>query len=295
MLVAIHGRPFKEDNNIRVQQLFHELFKHKVSVIINESFYAFLVGKHIDIPHNLPTFNSINDIYSNSAIDLFISVGGDGTLLETVTFIGDLEIPILGINTGRLGFLATTPREEIEWAVEDLIKGNFKITERSLIRLISDQNLFENKNYALNEFAIMKRDSSSMITIHTYIDGEFLNSYWGDGLVISTPTGSTGYSLSCGGPLVHPKSETFIIAPISPHNLNMRPLIVPNTSQLSFEIEGRDNNYLLSLDSRSKIVSSNIKLGIKKEEFTVKLVELRNYNYYKTLRNKLNWGLDTRN
>ncbi|ABG60644.1 NAD kinase [Cytophaga hutchinsonii] len=292
MIFALHGRPFKEDNIPYVQHLLYYLQKKEIQFLINESFVDYLVQCNILLPSFFTTFTNKTDL---GKPDLMLSIGGDGTLLESATFIGDQNIPLVGINTGRLGFLATTPREELEGSVDELISGSYKLSERTLIKLISDEKLFGDLNFAMNEFALTKRDSSSMITVHTYIDGEFLNSYWADGLLVSTPTGSTGYSLSCGGPLVHPKTENFIITPISPHNLNVRPMIVPDSCHISFEIEGRNQNFLISLDSRAEIVSSNIKLSVKKEDFKIQLVELKNYNYYKTLRSKLNWGLDARN
>lgn len=292
MIFALHGRPFKEDNIPYVQHLLYYLQKKEIQFVINESFVDYLMQCNIILPSSFTTFKSKTDL---GKPDLMLSIGGDGTLLESATFIGNQNIPLVGINTGRLGFLATTPREELEGSVDELISGSYKISERTLIKLISDEKLFGDLNFAMNEFALTKRDSSSMITVHTYIDGEFLNSYWADGLLVSTPTGSTGYSLSCGGPLVHPKTENFIITPISPHNLNVRPMIVPDSCHISFEIEGRNQNFLISLDSRAEIVSSNIKLSVKKEAFKIQLVELKNYNYYKTLRSKLNWGLDARN
>jgi NAD+ kinase len=292
MIFALHGRPFNEDNIPHVQHLFNYLQQKGISLIINESFVEYLEEIAITLPSTYSIFKSDKDLNNP---DLMLSIGGDGTLLEAATFAGQKEIPLVGINTGRLGFLATTPREEVEKAIDELVTEKYKISERTLIKLVSEEDLFGGVNFALNEFALIKRDSSSMITVHTYIDGEFLNSYWADGLIVSTPTGSTGYSLSCGGPLVHPKTENFIITPLSPHNLNVRPMIVPDNSHISFEIEGRNQNFLISLDSRSRIVSSNIKLAVKKEDFKIKLVELKNYNYYKTLRGKLNWGLDARN
>jgi NAD+ kinase len=292
MIFALHGRPFKEDNIPYVQHLLNYLQKKEIQLVINEPFVEYLLACKIILPSYYTVFKTKDDLEKP---DLMLSIGGDGTLLESATFVGKKNIPLVGINTGRLGFLATTPREELESSIEELISGSYKISERTLIKLLSEENLFGGLNFAMNEFALTKRDSSSMITVHTYIDGEFLNSYWADGLIVSTPTGSTGYSLSCGGPLVHPKTQNFIITPISPHNLNVRPMIVPDNSLISFEIEGRNQNFLISLDSRAEIVSSNIKLSVVKEDFQIQLVELKNYNYYKTLRSKLNWGLDARN
>jgi NAD+ kinase len=215
--------------------------------------------------------------------------------LETLTFVREKKIPILGINTGRLGFLATTPTNKIKEAVNALFNGFYTLDERSLIQLESNEDIFNGINFGLNEFTILKRDTSSMIVVRTYIDGEYLNAYWADGLIIATPTGSTGYSLSVGGPVVIPHSKNFIISPVSPHNLNVRPLIVSDNSVISFEIEGRSKNFLVSLDSRSRKVDASIQLAIKKCDFTINLVKLHGENFLNTLRFKLNWGFDTRN
>jgi NAD+ kinase len=224
-----------------------------------------------------------------------ISIGGDGTLLDTVCQVGSLEIPILGLNTGRLGFLATVATDTIEEAINFLAEGNFQLESRTLISLESSKSLFGRHSFALNEFTIHKRDTSSMITVHTYIDGKYLNSYWADGLIIATPTGSTGYSLSCGGPLISPEAKNFVITPVSPHNLNVRPIIVSDESEISFTIEGRSEKFLISLDSRSTSISSEVKLLVKKESFEAKLIKLPSYHFFDTLREKLNWGFDMRN
>jgi NAD+ kinase len=238
------------------------------------------------------TFNSYEQL---EGINFLLSLGGDGTFLESVTYSRNKEIPILGINTGRLGFLAATPKQKMKEDIAQLLQGKYSIEDRSLIKLETDNSLFNGLNFALNEFSILKKDSSSMIVVHTFIDDVFLNSYWADGLIVATPTGSTAYALSCGGPVVLPSSSNFVIAPISPHNLNVRPLIVSDTSKLSFKIEGRSKNFLVCLDSRSKTVSADVNLTLKKEDFKAKIVRIENYNFLNTLREKLNWGLDQRN
>ena len=237
----------------------------------------------------------VNTTIGLSEIDYFFSLGGDGTLLETIAKIGRLEIPVLGINLGKLGFLATTSTSDLESALKKFFEKEFSFDERMLIHLDSNQEVFGNLNFALNEVAILKRDTSSMIIVHCYVDGEFMNTYWADGLMVSTPTGSTGYSLSAGGPLVLPHSDNFIITPVSPHNLNVRPLVVSGSSIISFEVEGKGRNFLTSLDYRSYTVDNNIKLSVRKENFRAKLINLKGYNFFDTLRNKLNWGLDIRN
>lgn len=291
MKIAIHGRPFNDDAAIHIQELFAQLESKKAEVVVYMPFLQALKKKNL-VEKQFLTYSKPEELPD---VDYLISIGGDGTLLESVTFVGNRSIPILGVNTGRLGFLATTQRQDASEAINALYNKEFKIEERTLIKLISEEDVFHGINFGLNEFTILKRDSSSMIVIHTYINGEYLNSYWADGLIVSTPTGSTGYSLSCGGPLVLPQNKNFIIAPVSPHNLNVRPMIVPDTCELSFQVEGRSKKIMVSLDSRSRSISSGMELKVKKEDFSVKLIELKSYNYLQTLRNKLNWGLDLRN
>jgi NAD+ kinase len=290
MKFAIHGRPVNDNSLKYIKELFNVLKKKGAKVSIFNAFSNFLEKK--GLTNNFSTYSTRDEM---GEADIVLSLGGDGTLLEAITYIGDHEIPILGINMGRLGFLATTTQENADNAIDALYNKAYKIDERTLIKVVSDDDLFNGLNFGLNEFTILKRDTSSMIVVHTYIDGEYLNSYWADGLIVSTPTGSTGYSLSCGGPLVLPQSNNFIIAPVSPHNLNVRPMVVSDKSIISFQIEGRSKNFLVSLDSRSKSVAADIKIAVKKEDFKVKLINLKGYNYLQTLRNKLNWGLDMRN
>jgi NAD+ kinase len=227
--------------------------------------------------------------------DYMISVGGDGTMLDTLTYVRNSNIPLLGINTGRLGFLASTAKDDIHRAVAALRNKTYRVDKRTLLHLDSNKPLFGGVNYALNEFSIHKKDTSSMITIHTYINGELLNSYWADGLIIATPTGSTGYSLSCGGPIIFPSSENFVITPVAPHNLNVRPIIVSNDSVLSFEVEGRNESFLCTLDSRYETIDSTFQLAVRKEEFTINLLRINDDNYLNTIRTKLGWGADQRN
>jgi NAD+ kinase len=228
-------------------------------------------------------------------IDFIISLGGDGTLLDAITFVGDKGIPVLGINYGRLGFLASIGKQEIHTVIGALVKRTFVLDKRSLVHLDANMPLFNGLNFALNEFTIHKKDTSPMIKIHTYLNGGFLNTYWSDGLIVSTPTGSTGYSLSCSGPVVFPNSASLVITPVSPHNLNIRPLVIPDDSVISFEVEGRTDGFLCTLDSRREIVSKEVLLAIRKENFSINLVRLNENNFLQTLRNKLSWGLDKRN
>lgn len=289
MKIGVHGKEFTRQSVPFIQRIFELLAGHELYVstkfVGSLKSPVFKKFKWKTYEPGLPVKN----------IQLFISIGGDGTLLETVSHIGSAEVPILGINTGRLGFLATISRDETEKALAQVVRGEFTLDKRAVLRLDSDNEVFGKLNFALNDFTIVKKDTSSMITIHTFIDGEFLNSYWADGIIVSTPTGSTGYSLSCGGPLIFPRSGNFVITPVSPHNLTVRPIVVADNSEISFHIEGRSKKFLVSLDSRIATVDSTTKLRVRKADFKVNLVQLEGHHYFKTLRQKLNWGLDIRN
>ena len=224
-----------------------------------------------------------------------ISLGGDGTLLDTVCLVRDKQIPVLGINYGRLGFLASLGKDKLDEAVEALKNRTYVLDKRGLLHLEASVPLFGTTPFALNEFTIHKREFSPMIKIHTYLNGEFLNTFWSDGLIVSTPTGSTGYSLSCNGPVVFPDSDSFVITPIAPHNLNIRPIVVPNHNVISFEVEGRTEDFICTLDSRKEVVDKTVQLAIRKENFCFNLVRLNENNFLRTLREKLTWGFDTRN
>lgn len=291
MKIAILGKPFKEALLPYIQGLFDDLAARNSEIIIVEYFKIYLQN-HINLPPGVGTFRRGDPLHG---VQFVLSIGGDGTLLDTVTYVGARQIPILGINTGRLGFLATVPFDQIPIAIDALYKGHYTIDERSLIRAETDQEIFDDINFGLNEFSILKTDTSTMIVVHTYIDGEYLNSYWADGLIVATPTGSTGYSLSCGGPVVLPQTNNFVISPVCPHNLNVRPLVVSDKSVISFEIEGRSNNFLVSLDSRSKPVDASVRIAVKRENFNARLVKIEEVNFLTTLRTKLNWGFDKRN
>lgn len=291
MNVGLHGRDFQQKSNRFIEKLLEILAGYNAHVSVSSKFLKHLKSSKIKELH-LKTFE-VGDNLKN--LDFFISLGGDGTLLDSVTYVGKAEVPILGINTGRLGFLATIGREDVEKALENIFKGNYKVDSRMVLKLVSDPLLFGGLNFALNDFTIMKKDTSSMITVHVFVDGELLNSYWSDGIIVSTPTGSTGYSLSCGGPLVYPKSESFVITPVSPHNLTARPIVLSDNSEIEFQIEGRSKKFLISMDSRFETIDESVKLKLKKERFAVKLIHLPGHHYFKTLRQKLNWGLDIRN
>ncbi|MBS1563553.1 MAG: NAD kinase [Bacteroidetes bacterium] len=292
MKVAIYSRVMDWDHRMEVQQLFSELVSQKLELLIYRPYYEQIVSG-IPVPEGIRTFNSAADL--DSSIEFLISLGGDGTLLDTVTLVRDKNIPVLGINFGRLGFLASIGKEDLSIAIQALVKRSFLVDKRSLVHLDASEELFGDVPYALNEFAIHKTDVSPMIKIHTYLNGEFLNTYWADGLIVSTPTGSTGYSLSCNGPIVFPESGSFVITPVAPHNLNVRSIVVPDDNIISFEVEGRVDDFICALDSRRQLVKKNIQLAVKKEAFTMSLVRLNENNFLQTLRSKLMWGLDTRN
>jgi NAD+ kinase len=292
MKVAIYSRLLEEDKRSDVQFFFDELARQKISAAVFLPFCEDIKDR-INLPSGTSTFYLSDDL--TNEIEFMISLGGDGTLLDTVGLVKDKRIPIVGINFGRLGFLASIGREQLADAVKALKKQTYVIDERTMIHLDASMSMFGNVPFALNEFSIHKRDTAPMIKIHTYLNGEFLNTYWADGLIVSTPTGSTGYSLSCNGPIVFPESGSFLITPVAPHNLNVRSLIVPDNNIISFEIESRTDQIICALDSRREIVSKNVQLAVKKESFHLNLLRLTENNFLQTLHNKLTWGLDKRN
>ncbi len=292
MKVAIYSRVMDSEQQSDVQILFDELAQAGISVVIYRPYFE-NIRSLVNFPAAIEVFDSGADL--DSTYDFVISLGGDGTLLDTVTLVTDKNIPVLGINFGRLGFLASIGKKELTTAVDSLLQSTYVIDQRSLIHLDSNMPLFNGMPFGLNEFAIHKTDTSPMIKVHTYLNGEFLNTYWADGVIVSTPTGSTGYSLSCNGPIVFPDSGSFVITPVAPHNLNVRPIVVPDTNIISFEVEARADQIICALDSRKHIVDKTIQLAVRRESFDINLVRLNENNFLQTLREKLNWGLDTRN
>ena len=291
MTIAIFGNPYPEHFTKYIQHLVKKLESEHIKIIVEEQFYIFLQN-NIRLTNKKETFNSYESLKENA--DFLLSIGGDGTLLKAVTFVRESSIPIMGINTGRLGFISSISAGQIDDAINDILKGNFKINERALLELTTENNLFKDKNFALNEVAISKKDTSSMIRIDAFVDDEFLNTYWADGLVISTPTGSTGYSLSCGGPIIMPGTNNIIVTPNAPHNLNVRPIVLNDTSVLKLKVDDRDQLALVSLDSRSRAFDSDTELLIKKANFKIKLIQPQDNSFTSTIRNKLMWGLDKR-
>lgn len=285
--IALHGLTVEKDSEKYLKQIVDRLDKEGIDIWFTSLFQSRntkLIGDHEKITPEI-----------TSDFDCVFSLGGDGTFLESLLWVGENEVPILGINMGRLGFLASIAKEFIKESLYLLFKGEYVVESRSLLSLETNMELFDGKSYALNECAILRKDSSAMIMVKCYINGEYLNTYWADGLMVATPTGSTGYSLSCGGPLMMPDSKDFVITPVSPHNLNVRPLIVSDESELQFEIETRNRSFLISLDSRSETIESDVKITVKKAPFEAKLIRIEGINFPDTIRNKLGWGFDKRN
>jgi NAD+ kinase len=293
MRLAIYGRVIRPDTAPYIHKLFGLLQDHGHELLICDAYLPLLKDYLSELPPHrvLEERSGIRD-----QADCLISMGGDGTILDAATLVRDSGVPILGINIGRLGFLSTIGKESMELAVQALEKGTYTPDSRTLLHLDTQpESLFGDVSFALNEFAVLKKDSSSMITIHAYINGEFMSSYWADGVIVATPTGSTGYSLSCGGPIVFPTSNSLVITPVAPHNLNVRPMVVPDDAVISFEVEGRGHDYLLTLDSRQCTARPGTQLAVRKEAFQIKLIRLDDMNFLSTLRSKLNLGADTRN
>ncbi|RYE26172.1 MAG: NAD kinase [Sphingobacteriales bacterium] len=292
MLVALYNRTFDEQDIPTLKHIIEMLESHRLPLLFYKNFYD-RISPYVSLQCTPRFFTGKDDLPPHT--DMLFSLGGDGTMLDTVSFVGNSNIPIIGINLGRLGFLAAIPEEEVEDAILSLVRGSYTIEKRTLLHLDSSIPMFDGAPFALNEFTIHRKDSSSMIKIHAFLNGEFLNTYWADGLIVSTPTGSTGYSLSCGGPIVFPQTSSFVITPVAPHNLNVRPIIVPDDNVISFEVEGRADHYLCTLDSRTETITPDIQLAIKKENFTISMVRPDEHNFLKTIRQKLYWGIDKRN
>jgi NAD+ kinase len=293
MQVVVYSKLFKEKDLPVIQQLFDILHDEGINAFVYGPYLEQLKGA-IKFPGDVGVFESYLD-FSVKKLDFFITLGGDGTILSAVTHIRNSGVPIVGINLGRLGFLASIEKKRIREALQLLKRGIYRIDERSMLYLESNLPIFGEIRFALNDCTLLKRDTSSMITIHTFINGSYLNSYWADGIIIATPTGSTGYSLSCGGPIIFPNSGNFVITPVAPHNLNVRPIVISDNSVITFEIEGRAENFLCTLDSRFEAITSAHQLAVRKNDFSVRLVQLQDVGFMQTIRNKLTWGIDSRN
>lgn len=294
MKIAIFGQYYQNDTRPIISDIFAFFNFNKVELVIEKTFLNVLYEQKI-VKKKYLTFSDFNDL--DSSFDILVSIGGDGTILRAATFVRDSGIPILGINAGRLGFLASVQKENIAIFLQLVLEKKYTISERTLLSLESTPhyNQIAELNFAMNEVTVSRKDTTSMITIETYLNDEYLNSYWADGLIISTPTGSTGYSLSCGGPVLTPDVKSFVITPIAPHNLNARPLVITDDTIIKLNVSGREDNYLVSLDSRIASINKNTILTIKKSNFSIKMVEIPEETFLKTLRKKLLWGEDKRN
>ena len=292
MRIALFGwtiGPIFKDSMNRLVELLH---LHHCEVIIYAPFLDYLKRETGIDPGNIGQFSTASEL---KEVDFFMSIGGDGTFLEAITFVRDSGIPMVGINSGRLGFLADIAQAELEFSVEQLFAGKFILQPRSLIKLENEFGLFSDFPYALNEFTVHKQDSSQMITVHVDVGGDLLNTYWADGLIVSTPTGTTAYSLSVGGPIITPDSANFVIAPIAPHNLAIRPVVIPDHEEVTLWVEGRGGRYMASLDSRSEPFDTAMIWKIRKSDFMINVLKFENQSFYETLRKKLLWGADKRN
>ncbi len=293
MKVAIYGQTYSDNSVVYVSELLDELRTVSAQVYVEEAFYEMLSSKESIASYK--TFTEAAGL--DTSFDMFISFGGDGTILRAITFVKDLGIPIIGVNTGRLGFLSTTKKEDVRKVVKEFVNGDYRIVERSLVEICADSEIeeFGDVNYALNEITISRKDTTSMITVETYLNDEYLTSYWADGLIVATPTGSTGYSLSCGGPVIAPSAKSLILTPIAPHNLNARPLVISDDTIIRLKVSGREENHLVSLDSRIATVENGREIILQKADFNIKMIEYTSESFLKTLRNKLLWGEDRRN
>ncbi|EAP87955.1 NAD kinase [Croceibacter atlanticus] len=294
MKVGIYGQFYHQDAGKYIQELLDELDRAQIDVIIEENFLD-IINHHETIKkeyNHFSTFEELDDSY-----DLFFSIGGDGTILKTIYYVRHHNIPIVGINTGRLGFLATIQKEEIKESISHILSGDYSISKRSVLQINSEQEpaTINDFNFALNEIAVSRRNTTSMITVETWLNDNYLNAYWADGLIVSTPTGSTGYSLSCGGPVIMPDTQNFVLTPIAPHNLNARPLIIKDDTKIKLKVSTREDTFLVSMDSRIATLQKNSVLTVQKAPFQIHLVELNGSSFPKTLRKKLLWGQDKRN
>jgi NAD+ kinase len=292
MVIAIFGRSVSLENIKYVQRVVDKLLLKKCELTLYKPFYEMLQDK-VEFPERVRFFNEYKDI--EGKVDFLFSIGGDGSILDAMTIVRDSGIPIMGINIGRLGFLSSIAKDEILPAIDEVLAEDYKVDARTLIRLSEPENLFGEINYALNELTITRTDTNSLIVLHVYIDSMFLNSYWADGLIIATPTGSTAYSLSNGGPILAPGSENFVLTPIAPHNLTVRPVVIPDKSKIRIIVEAREEQFLVSLDSRRAIIYSNFELIVEKADFKVNIVQMKGKDFFTTIREKLKWGLDARN
>lgn len=292
MNVAVYGRKVNKTNIPYFIEFLSLLKERGWNPVLEAELKQQLVRK-IHLSEKTDEFHSYKDF--KTGIDLAISIGGDGTFIKCVGFIRNSNVPIMGINLGRLGFLANTARDQMHEALDSIDQKDYVYQKRSLIRVETEENLFGDDNFALNEVTLQKKDTSSMITVHASLDGKYLNSYWADGLIVATPTGSTAYSLSCGGPIITPGCQVHILTPIAPHNLNVRPVVVPDHMPIKLSVEGRDRKCLISLDGHSKSLKQNEEILIHKADYMINVIKFEDNNFLDTIRNKMMWGIDKRN
>jgi NAD+ kinase len=293
MQIVVFGKLFKDKDLLAIQTLFDVLSAEGVRTFVYTPYLESLDG-HVRLDAAVQPFDGYHE-FKARRIDFVVVLGGDGTMLQAVLLVRGSGVPLLGINLGRMGFLASVEKVHIEEAVRNLRRGQYRIEERTTLYLESNPPLFGDLPYSLNDCTLLKRDTSSMITVHTFLNGDYLNSYWADGIIIATPTGSTGYSLSCGGPVILPDSANFVLTPVAPHNLNVRPIVLSDESVISFEIEGRGDNFICSLDSRFELITAAQQLAVRKNDFPIRLVVLQDITFLNTIREKLAWGTDIRN
>ena len=293
MQVVVYSKLLKDKDIPHIQNLFDALHEEGINAYVYAPYLEQIKDKVL-FKRDVGVFEGYLD-FTVKKFDFFITLGGDGTILGATTHIRDSNVPIMGINLGRLGFLASIEKKRIAEAIGLVNRGMYNIEERRMLFLESNLPVFGDIRFALNDCTLLKRDTSSMVTIHTFINGSYLNTYWADGIIVATPTGSTGYSLSCGGPIIFPNSGNFVITPVAPHNLNVRPIVISDDSVISFEIEGRAENFLCTLDSRFETISAAHQLAVRKNDFPIRLLQLQDVGFMETMRSKLAWGIDTRN
>jgi NAD+ kinase len=293
MRIAVFGKAFTIEARPYIEALYRRLKSEGMELALYSRLNSFL-RENCSWDESVYIFNNHQELIDFEP-DFLFTIGGDGTILDAATLVGHADVPVLGINTGRLGFLANVAKEEINQTVDDLLNSNYRIVERDMLMMATSNDFSPEPNFALNEVTVSRKGTTSMITIHVHINGEFLNSYWADGLIIATPTGSTGYSLSCGGPIIMPEAKNFVITPIAPHNLNVRPFVIPNHYKIKLKVEGRENEYLASLDSRIFTFNNDVEIFLQHSDVSIKLIQTNKQDFPTTLRNKLLWGLDRRN
>ncbi len=290
MKIALFGKTLAPENGDYMRQLLTELAERQAEITIYQPFASLIAAC---IPEGVPysVFRSHDDLKA----DLMFSIGGDGTILDTVPFVLDSGIPVAGINMGRLGFLSSISKNEIAMAVKSVLTNDYTVEQRTLLELVSPEKVFDDVKYALNELNVIRNPEHSLLAIKVFVDDVYLNTYWGDGILLATPTGSTAYSLSAGGPIIAPNAKNFVITPIATHNLTVRPVVIPDDSTIRIQVDGREKNFVFSMDSRSCTLDTSVQLEVRKAGFCIHLVRMRGEDFFGTIRNKLMWGKDNRN